>query len=365
MRLFILMTDYPDNNGYVSQYFVHTRNIEYLKSGIEVIVLNFSANSSYEIDGVKVINLDLYEQNKDDFRCKTLISHQPNLRNHYRFLKKNGDRFDKFIFFFHGHEVLRTSEIYPKPYDYIKNRNKLKGLLNNSYDTFKLKMWKNFFERNNEKSTYIFVSHWMKKMFLKFVGMDEKLIDGRNYVIYNSIGSLFEEETYDQESKKKYDFITIRNMLDKSKYCIDVVTRLAQNNPEYNFAVFGKGDFYKFIEKPKNLFLIEKHLSHKEIIEQLNKSRYALMPTRADAQGVMMCEMATFGIPTITSDIDVCQEVFSNFTNVTLIDNDEFNKIDEKKLKSKYEEKNKMFYRENTIGHEIKLFKELVEEDNA
>ena len=34
------------------------------------------------------------------------------------------------------------------------------------------------------------------------------------------------------------------------------------------------------------------------------------MPTRADAQGVMACEMATFGIPLITSNIDVCKEVF-------------------------------------------------------
>ena len=30
------------------------------------------------------------------------------------------------------------------------------------------------------------------------------------------------------------------------------------------------------------------------------------MPTRTDAQGLMMCEMAAFGIPLITSNIPVC-----------------------------------------------------------
>ena len=46
---------------------------------------------------------------------------------------------------------------------------------------------------------------------------------------------------------------------------------------------------------------------------------------RADAQGVMACEMATFGIPLITSNIDVCKEVFEGFENVAFIDNNDEN----------------------------------------
>ncbi|MNG18178.1 hypothetical protein D3C84_1022140 [compost metagenome] len=35
----------------------------------------------------------------------------------------------------------------------------------------------------------------------------------------------------------------------------------------------------------------------------------------------MSCEMATFGIPLITSNIDVCKEIFSGMPNVALINN--------------------------------------------
>ncbi|MDO7204770.1 hypothetical protein Q5M85_12085 [Paraclostridium bifermentans] len=37
---------------------------------------------------------------------------------------------------------------------------------------------------------------------------------------------------------------------------------MAINNPEYKFCVVGKGDFFKFNEKPKNIEFIEKHLNH-------------------------------------------------------------------------------------------------------
>ena len=44
------------------------------------------------------------------------------------------------------------------------------------------------------------------------------------------------------------------------------------------------------------------------------------MPTRTDAQGLMMCEMATYGMPVITTDIPVCHEVLDSFENVSMFD---------------------------------------------
>ena len=49
------------------------------------------------------------------------------------------------------------------------------------------------------------------------------------------------------------------------------------------------------------------------------------MPTRTDAQGLMMCEMASIGIPLITSDIPVCHESLGNFNNVAMINNENYN----------------------------------------
>lgn len=45
------------------------------------------------------------------------------------------------------------------------------------------------------------------------------------------------------------------------------------------------------------------------------------MPTRRDTQGVMSCELVSYGIPLITSDLPVCHEMFKDMDNVELISN--------------------------------------------
>ena len=100
-KILVLATDYPDNNGKVSLQYIHTRNIEYLCSGIVVTVLNFSTKKDYEIDGIRVITVKTYKKEKNKFNL--LISHAPNLRQHLLFLLRYGKYFKKYIFFFHGH----------------------------------------------------------------------------------------------------------------------------------------------------------------------------------------------------------------------------------------------------------------------
>ena len=55
MNLLVAVADYPDNNGNVKLMYVHTRNIYYKKTGIDVTVLNFAAKNCYnyeiEMDG--------------------------------------------------------------------------------------------------------------------------------------------------------------------------------------------------------------------------------------------------------------------------------------------------------------------------
>ena len=61
----------------------------------------------------------------------------------------------------------------------------------------------------------------------------------------------------------------------------------------------------------------------KKMIAILNSAKCALMPTRTDAQGVMMCEMVAFGMPLITSDIPVCHEVLIMLMEWVLFQNEE------------------------------------------
>ena len=201
--------------------------------------------------------------------------------------------------------------------------------------------------------------------FLKWTKINPSLVGEVSEITYNSVGEYFEKETYDYNCEKEYDFITIRSNLDGSKYAIDIVASLARNYPQYKFCIVGKGEFFKYNDKPQNIELIQRNLSHDEIIGFLNKSKCALMPTRTDAQGLMACEMATYGIPLITSNIPVCHEIFDDFNNVKYIDNDG---RDNKKFVTLYDELNSQipyekrcnYYRSRTCKEELHLFQSIL-----
>lgn len=318
MRVLVLTTNYPSPKVSVGLMYIHTRNKYYKKAGINVEVLNFSTDTDYVWEEINVISLNTYYL--QDKSYDIYILHAPNLRNHYTFLKRNYDKMPKIIFFFHGHEVLYSNKVYPQPYKFVK-RNYFKLLCENVYDRLKLKVWHSYLPKVSNKSYYVFVSEWMFNQFCKWIRLSKEDLKNNVFITYNGIGNEFEETIYQLDIEKKYDFITIRSYLDGSKYAVDVVTELAKKYPEYCFLLIGKGDFFKYFEKPNNLTWINEYYDHNKIIKALNCARCALMPTRTDAQGLMACEIASIGMPMITSDIDVCHEIFAEFQNVEYIDN--------------------------------------------
>lgn len=355
MNILVCCTNYPNVNGNKAMAFVHTRNLYYVKNGLKVVVLNFSAESSYEFEGIKVISYKDYINCGQEF--DVLICHSPNIRNHYKFLKYNGNKFNRIIFFFHGHEVLKISDTYPKEYDYIQKKSIMHSFMQDIYDKCKFYLWSNYFNKNYNKIDLVFVSGWMKKMFFKNIKLDRNLFEKKLHIIYNCVGEKFLTESYDSLNKHKYDFITIRNNIDGAKYCIDIVTDLARNNPEYRFLLIGNGKYFSYNSKPDNLYWMNKQLSHKEMASMLNCAKCAIMLTRLDAQGVSMCEMATYGIPVITSDLDICKEALGEFKNVVFVNNENINlKIALNKVNSlKETEKINKYSEENTIYKEVKL----------
>lgn len=359
MKALVAVANYPNNSGNVSLMYVHSRNRYYVAHGIDVTVLNFNTKENYIIDGINVISLQSYMKSDEEY--DVLICHAANIRNHYFFLKKNGCRFRNYIFFFHGHEVLRGRKVYSKPYDFIKYSigKKIYFKFKDIYDVFKLRIWRRFYVRNVDKSHYVFVSKWMLDEFLKWTQVPYEKIKDVSSITYNCIGKAFEDTEYNYASEKKYDFITIRSNLDGSKYCVDLVNDIARNNPNYRFLLVGKGRFFDYYEKADNLEWRNQTMKHDEIIECLNASRCALMPTRTDAQGLMMCEMASTGIPLITSDISVCHEVFEGFPNVAFINNDNPSVLFEKEFIRLLDEvpyqRNTKYYNSNTSRIETEL----------
>lgn len=362
MKVLVLVEDYPNNTGGRNLMYVHTRNLYYHNKGIEVDVVNFSSSKSYIIDGINVLTLNEYKlkhQNNYDL----LIIHAANLRHHYLFLKKYGKLFNRFLFFYHGHEVLKINKVYPEPYYFVKG-NVIKKIAQNIYDSIKFMIWRLYIPKIKYKSTFIFVSEWMLSEFEKWIKISRDDLKDRYFITYNCVAECFEKESYNDKTTKEYDFITIRGNLDNSKYSVDIVNDLAKENPSLKFLLIGKGDFFNYFAKSENIKWLNTTLNHEEIMKALNTARFALMPTRTDAQGLMMCEMAAFGIPVITSDIPVCHEVFDGFSNVYFINNNtttdlSFIMSDDSKCI-----KDDRYYYENTVGREYNLIYSLIDGEN-
>lgn len=356
-KVLVVVENYPNKNSQALMY-VHVRNKYYIENNIEVDVLNFKAEKGYCYDKINVLSLDEYK--KSNKKYDILICHAANLRNHYKFLNKFEKNFGKIFFFYHGHEILKITDVYPKEYPWI--RKKAPDTIRNLYDNIKFFLWRKKIEKNLNKVNLIFVSNWLYHRFLYYIHINPKKLEGKVFIINNSVGEIFEKERYNAKKEKKYDFITIRGGgLDGSKYGIDIVTELAKLNPDNSFLVIGKGEFYNHIKKPKNVIFMNKSLTHEEMLHYLDLSRCALLPTKEDTQGVMTCEMFTYGIPTITSNIEVCREIFGDIENVRLIDNDNLENVrlndllkEMSNLKSKTNDK---YYKKNTLMKEIELIK--------
>ncbi len=356
-KILVLVQNYPNHDGGALLRYVHVRNKYYIQHGIEVTVLSFDTKTDYVIDGIKVISEETYRKINEKYDIA--VSHAANVRNHYRFLKKYGTRFERMIFFFHGHEVMKINEVYPKPYEYMKKENWLRIQAQNGYDKLKLLLWHNFYQKVACKSDFIFVSNWLHNQFQRYVKLTDVDLQGHVHIINNSVGKVFEENSYRFDGNKEYDFITIRNDMDGSKYCVDLVDNLAQKYSEYRFLIIGRGKFYKVHKVPENVVWIDRFLSHEEIMKYIDMSRCGLLLTREDTQGVMTCELAEYGIPVITSDIDVCREICGDLNNVSRIKND-VEQVDLKKIYETlisgmpYEKQGKFSYR-NTVNLEEKI----------
>lgn len=325
MKILVLVQDYPSIKNKYAMNYVHTRNLEYVKHNLDILVLSFAAPVSYEYEGIKVISLEDFKRRHNQTNFNLVISHAPNLRNHIKFLKAYDDNFKKILFFIHGHEVMRMSKYYPEPYPYQKT-NGLKELARDGYDLFKLRILRGYFTDmfKKDKVKIIFVSNWMRDVFYENIPISQQLLTANSYIVSNSMNTVFLEKSYSLNEPVKADFITIRP-LDNPKYAVDLVVELAEKHPNLTFHLYGKGEFFSHNIKPDNVEVFQEYFDPDDMAERMNHYRCALLPTRLDAQGVLMCEAATYGMPLVTSNLPICKEMLGNFNNIFYFDN---NKLD-------------------------------------
>ena len=361
MKILVLTAGYPKNDGTHERMFVHVRNLYYQKKGIDVTVLNFASTDNYVIDGIRVISKKEFVKGEKNYDI--LVSHASNIRNHYLFLKQYDHLFNKIVFFFHGHEVLKLNSEYPKPYNYMNHMWVLRYPFQNVYDEIKLFIWRHYYKKIACKAYFVFVSNWIKKKFNYYIKLDDQSLANHCYIINNSIGAAFEDNSYDLNAEKKYDYITIRSNIDGAKYGVDIVVKMAQKYPDKSFLLIGKGHYFNYNVKPSNMVWIDRTMNHQEMFKYLDQSKCALLFTREDTQGVMTCELAAYGIPVITSDIEVCHEFFDDMSNVALVNNDcpgDINDISQNLINNLPYKKNTVYFGCNKISEEIELFKTIL-----
>lgn len=355
MRILVLVSGYPSFDNIYNCTWAHTRSIAYLNNGITPIILNFGADAPYEYERVKVYSkYDQKELLQQDFDI--VISHSPNIRNHFSFIEElEISKLKKIFLFCHGTESMYINFDYPKPYPFMK-KNFYQYWVRNLYDFSKFFVFRNFVKKYKNKLHIVFVSNWMKNIFEKNV---MSISDINFSIINNAISNNFLIKNYSLSSEKKADFITIRKF-DESKYAIDLVVQHAMNNLDKTYHIYGKGDFFMYYDQPKNLKIFNHFIRPEDIPELLDNYTCALMPTRCDAQGVMVCEMATYGIPVISTNIDVNQEILSSYSNVILLDEKEFSQyMPFDNIPSCSQQKNHRFSNQLTVNQEIKLFLEV------
>ena len=165
-KLLVAVANYYPLKNHFGSSFVRTRNIYYYKNDVDLTILNFKVRTDYVLDNINVISLKTYLERQNEFDI--LLCHAPNIKNHFLFLCKYSKDFKNIIYVFHGHEVLMTNYVYSNPYKYIAGNlifGKAIKIFRDLYDKCKLLIWRHYFIKTVDKSTFVFVSNWMKKNF--------------------------------------------------------------------------------------------------------------------------------------------------------------------------------------------------------
>jgi glycosyltransferase involved in cell wall biosynthesis len=366
MNILVLSQSYPSPGDIYQMMFVHTRVKEYIRQGHDVRVLSFQSDNPYQYEGVEVIAVQVARALIHNSWPDLIISHAPNVRSHLRFLWQNRNSVDKLVFIFHGQESLSHSAHYPPPFEYKKGAlYPIKKKSRDCYDWFKQKLLTKIVESFDRKGEVrlVHVSKEFQDNFFADLPLDKKKYLKKSAVLTNPIGQPFIQNTYSQSQSFEADFISIRPF-DRPKYGVDIIDKLARNNPNFSFHLFGQGQYFDHFQASENLTIIERFLEHDDIVRILPKYKAGLLPTRQDTQGVMMCEMATFGIPLIVSDIPICREMMDSFYNIGFLDNDHPGEFDLKGFINRIDPdapiNKEKFSHENTVLKEIQFMEKFV-----
>ena len=309
---------YPSKENIYSAMYVHARVIEYAKLGhsCNIYKLNKKKNEEYLFENIKV-----YEGKQDYLKAKInenkfdiIVMHAPNPDEKYFVLNNFSN--SNVICWMHGLDSVSGAFTYP--YAGNKLLHPIRFLFRFKEDIRKIISWKKFINYFNPK--IVVVSKWMKEEAERFLKI--KLYN--TIVIPNHIDEdIFQ---FKQRLGKVKSIVCIRPH-SSAKYAIDLAIK-SFSNSKYTLDIYGVGeliDYHKNMARDcnANVNFIEKMFNRDELSKILNKYDLAIMPTRHDTHGVIVCEMLLGGLPVITSEIGMGNSEYKTRGSIFL-DNNNF-----------------------------------------
>ncbi|MBN1596007.1 glycosyltransferase [candidate division FCPU426 bacterium] len=324
MKLLFMVIKYPAEDDFYLFYFVHPRVLGYIAAGHEVEVVSLTAKESYYFENIRVLSKKEWFEKRRHEQYDAVIAHSPGIKKHGMPILRRQNQFKKIVLVFNGAEAMRRYKYNIDCYAYQKKRfyflrHKIQYLI----DYLRVYVFKIFilYFLLRRKIKIILTSAWLQKCFLHDIGIKKDVLQQHMVIIPNPVGDAFLKGNYQPAVEKYADFITIRP-LSEYRYAMDAVWNIARQNKDHTFHIYGKGDFFEHYEILPNMKIFPRFIKNADIPGLLDHYRAALMPTRSDGQGVMVTEMATYGMPLITSDIEIAHAVLAGFKNVAFIDND-------------------------------------------
>lgn len=330
-KILLVSPGYPSKENPYNNSFVHQRVIGYKEEEVNIAVFSI-VGSPYKknmkrltVKKYQMDDVDVYEGTHGDLENHLEMNNYDKILIHFAWKGIMEVILDKakgtpLYIWVHGVEALswkrRLFNFSFNPTEMIK----FFGYI--PYNRMQLNFLGKFIDERaklpKNKTTFIFVSQWMKDILEEDTRAHHKIENFR--IIPNVINEkLF--SYHKKDSILRFNIFNIRPYHSK-KYANDIMVDVILKLKEYKdfkklkFHLFGDGKLFDETVKPleglSNVFIKKKMLSQKEIALKHKENGILLMPTRQDAQGVSMCEAMSSGLVPVVSNNTAIPEYVKN-----------------------------------------------------
>lgn len=368
----IITPQYPSYTNLYACAFAHSRNKEYIKSGIkaQVFVVNERIwyQTKYEKDGVPVLK-GSYKDLKEllsKHQYKVIITHFVDEKLYPIF---DGNIFNnqKLIFICHGPETV---------YRYLvnKTRHYFTAPYKEPFESeiFDLKDYYVKKYARKENVEWVFVSEWLKNFSEQQLNIEFLNSHVINNIINEELFPYFEKNA---EDRKK--ILVVRKFDNICQHSIDQVVlailELSRRDffDDLEFDIYGDGNYYNELIEPiksfKNIHFYKRFVPNEQLKEIYKLHGIMLLPSRHDAHAVAMGESAASGLVVVGSNVTSNPYFMNEKENHTLADPEDYKSLADiierlyknpkefLKISKNMADFTKQFNKENTVAREIEL----------